>query len=292
MKHTDAMPPIAAPLARPVAKDLAIDWSAMDDEIVCPLCGYNMRGLKEARCPECGSRYKWADLFDPARRGHAFLYEYHDRSRIGSFVKTLFAGLRPVRFWRSIHPVLPLRVGRLRWYLFYLLSFISASFVFGQVAIDLANMRSRPWWRPPGNPLAPWAWTGGDWMTMLSMNSHLINAVVWFVVTFAAMLIFQVTMRRKKIRTAHLLRCMAYASDAFVWFVVLMVGLDLLEIVDDDFVVLQYLAFFATTCYIAVRLMIAFRIYLQFPNPVTSVLSTQIIAYLVILNMYLVNVWF
>ncbi len=27
------------------------------DFICCPVCGYNMTGLREARCPECGSRF-------------------------------------------------------------------------------------------------------------------------------------------------------------------------------------------------------------------------------------------
>jgi hypothetical protein len=27
------------------------------DAIVCPMCGYNLSGLREARCPECGATY-------------------------------------------------------------------------------------------------------------------------------------------------------------------------------------------------------------------------------------------
>jgi hypothetical protein len=27
------------------------------DAIVCPICGYNLSGLREARCPECGATY-------------------------------------------------------------------------------------------------------------------------------------------------------------------------------------------------------------------------------------------
>jgi rubrerythrin len=26
-------------------------------EIVCPVCGYRMAGLREARCPECGAAF-------------------------------------------------------------------------------------------------------------------------------------------------------------------------------------------------------------------------------------------
>ncbi len=29
---------------------------------VCPACGYNLTGLDEPRCPECGGRYTWKEL--------------------------------------------------------------------------------------------------------------------------------------------------------------------------------------------------------------------------------------
>jgi hypothetical protein len=31
--------------------------AAGTDSICCPVCGYNMTGLRESRCPECGSRF-------------------------------------------------------------------------------------------------------------------------------------------------------------------------------------------------------------------------------------------
>ena len=30
--------------------------------LVCPNCGYNMTGLSEARCPECGNRFTIDEL--------------------------------------------------------------------------------------------------------------------------------------------------------------------------------------------------------------------------------------
>lgn len=37
--------------------------------LVCPSCGYNLTGLREARCPECGTQYTLDELFaaQPAR---------------------------------------------------------------------------------------------------------------------------------------------------------------------------------------------------------------------------------
>ena len=41
------------------------------DSVVCPTCGYNLTGLSEPRCPECGSRFTLDQLLaaQPARAG-------------------------------------------------------------------------------------------------------------------------------------------------------------------------------------------------------------------------------
>ena len=41
--------------------------------IVCPLCGYNLTGLREARCPECGASFTLEELTaaQPAREARA-----------------------------------------------------------------------------------------------------------------------------------------------------------------------------------------------------------------------------
>ena len=37
------------------------------DAIACPACGYNMSGLKEVCCPECGARYTIDQFFAAVR---------------------------------------------------------------------------------------------------------------------------------------------------------------------------------------------------------------------------------
>ena len=55
------VPPIAWVLAtvliwRETAEErMARITAAGTDAVLCPNCGYNMTGLREARCPECGS---------------------------------------------------------------------------------------------------------------------------------------------------------------------------------------------------------------------------------------------
>lgn len=36
--------------------------TGLDEDIPCPGCGYNLRGLTVPRCPECGNEFDWADI--------------------------------------------------------------------------------------------------------------------------------------------------------------------------------------------------------------------------------------
>src|SRR5260370_12716019 len=92
------------------------DWQKRAEEIHCPMCEYNLRGLAEARCPECGYRFEWKDLLDAKLRPHPYLFEHHPEANVKSFWKTAWGGLRPWRFWRELHPAMPSRPGRLRLY--------------------------------------------------------------------------------------------------------------------------------------------------------------------------------
>lgn len=77
------------------------DWSQVEYDVNCPLCDYNLRGLVEPRCPECGFRFVWSEVLDPVRRKHPYLFEHHPRTWFRSFWKTLWAGWRPRRFWTT-----------------------------------------------------------------------------------------------------------------------------------------------------------------------------------------------
>ena len=45
---------------------------ASADALVCPSCGYNLTGLREARCPECGASFTISELLaaQPSRAQH------------------------------------------------------------------------------------------------------------------------------------------------------------------------------------------------------------------------------
>lgn len=67
--------------------------SIFDFDIACPKCGYNLRGLVERRCPECGS------TFSPRH----VLEEYHQRRRtrpIWWLIRNVH--LHPQGFWPEV----------------------------------------------------------------------------------------------------------------------------------------------------------------------------------------------
>jgi hypothetical protein len=105
----------------------APDWRAVGEDVLCPLCRYNLRGLAEPRCPECGYRFEWDALLDPAKRLHPYLFEHHTERNVRSFFRTMIGGLLPRRFWRSLQPAMPSRLGRLLvyWLLAALLGSVS-----------------------------------------------------------------------------------------------------------------------------------------------------------------------
>lgn len=106
------------PVAQEALPGEAPDWVRIEHEVLCPLCEYNLRGLSQPRCPECGYRFTWPEVVDPTRRLHPYLYEHHPERGLRAFVSTALHGLLPKRFWRSLNPAQPSRPERLRRYWF------------------------------------------------------------------------------------------------------------------------------------------------------------------------------
>src|SRR3954463_11453001 len=89
------------------------------EELLCPMCEYDLRGQVDPRCPECGYRFRWEELRDPALRLHPYLFELHAERGARTFFKTLFnSAFRPRRFWRTLYPTQPSFPRRLLCYAF------------------------------------------------------------------------------------------------------------------------------------------------------------------------------
>src|ERR1700704_1708392 len=106
------------------------DWTSQQAEISCPMCDYNLRGLTEPRCPECGYRFEWKDLLDAKLRPHPYLFEHHPERNFKSFWQTARGGLRPLSFWRELHPAMPSKPRRL-------ITYWCLATSFGAIAIAL-----------------------------------------------------------------------------------------------------------------------------------------------------------
>jgi hypothetical protein len=93
-----------------------VEIPAVEQDLRCPLCEYNLRGLTEPRCPECGAAFDWDEVRDPSRRLHPYLFEHHPERDVSSFLQTLRGGPNPRRFWTTLFPTQPSRPRRLLMY--------------------------------------------------------------------------------------------------------------------------------------------------------------------------------
>ncbi|MDX2199061.1 MAG: hypothetical protein SF069_08825 [Phycisphaerae bacterium] len=84
-------------------RDGVPDWSAIDREITCSRCGYDLRTLREPRCPECGLQFEWHHIFDALFTVSPWLFEHQWRRKpVRSLIATLIASLRPRRYWTNL----------------------------------------------------------------------------------------------------------------------------------------------------------------------------------------------
>jgi len=279
----------------------APDWSAVTGPVPCPLCDYDLRGLAEPRCPECGYRFEWPDLLDPTRRRHKFLFEHHRGRNAWSFLRTLTATLQPRRFWRSLHPAQPSVPRRLAEYgviVLALASLAPATYLVHAFAVARFGLPSKTlFWLGFINDTrqameAAWRFSGVRQL-LQAMACYLL----WAASTLGALLVFRISMRRARIRPDHVARCVVYSFDAVLWtaaavviaevagfFVDLYGGSDVLEFVMVNAVPLACLLLVPSVPY---RLWMAYRLYLRFDRPLLTVLASQAIALLVLINAYL-----
>jgi hypothetical protein len=351
-----------------------------EEIILCPMCGYDLRGLPEARCPECGLRFQWDELRDPTKRLHPYLFEHHPRHNLWSFLRTLLGGWRPGKFWRVLLPVQPSRPRRLIAY-GIICSLLTCSLTLGlffhafmehyrlmqsyraqyTAIFTMPPPLSFPPYRPRGwndvwnafrtrAPLAvDIANNGSSWAKSIareygSINAYLdmsfpmppdhrffLNALntilprftgfyawlnpvtftfsttlalaLWPWLTAIAFQIFQITMRRVRVRPMHVMRVAIYAGDINVSLAALL-SLPMVASAAElllggvngplpgfawMFAYLRW-ACVAAVLLLAVRLYFAVKYYLRFNHPFATVVSVQVIVALAMFKFYLLAV--
>jgi hypothetical protein len=223
-----------------------------------PLCSYDLRGLIEPRRPECGHRFDWDSLLDPAKRLHPYLFEHHARHNVWSFVRTLLAGLGAGAVARPPSPG--------DWF---------PDEVREAGGVQAWVDKEYPSW-------STWrflrAWDESYDVRRVLGPSLLYSAWPW--VTLATLMIFPASMRRARVKPGHVLRCTIYTCDAGLWLglitaaVVPAIGdvlLPRLWMRKRD-IMLSAVFFAALTGY---RLAAAYELYLRFDRPWATALASQ-----------------
>jgi hypothetical protein len=288
------------------------DWGRFDEDVFCPLCEYILRGLIEPRCPECGYRFTWPEVLDPCRRNHPYLFEHHPDRNAWSFWKT--AGMCALSVLTvvvilSVHDVVASRAARTN-----LIRQVEAGFVplryrgaeafidrYGAEAYVDQMMPAMPFWQ---------ALQRGFYRTLADAVPFLLLllSLLWAAATFLTLLIFRWSMRQAKIRPIHVLRCVVYTYDVIFWlglawmamipvrayFTPTRAPFSLSAIEMSRFVLLMVtvLPGLAAATVAVYRLEAAYRLYLRFDHPWATVLASQIIMAMLILNIFAMRVWF
>jgi hypothetical protein len=105
-------------------------------------------------------------------------------------------------------------------------------------------------------------------------------------------------MRRARIKPVHVARCVVYSFDLLFWAGLLgLAGAVVAAVVDLDgnddlvlWVALNFMPVIAALLVLLVpyRLWAAYRFYLRFERPLLTVLASQVIALLVIVNVFMI----
>jgi hypothetical protein len=295
------------------------DWETLKEDLKCPLCDYNLRGLTEPRCPECGFQFTWQELFDAERDRHQYLFEDHPKRNIWSFWKTFWNDCRPRRFWRELSPAHAVRIKRLLiyWLLangILLLSAVNPFIQSGREIIRQNTSMSRFFMPVPGSSnyqyasgmapggafiytqisasqyrlnvrTRPWDFVKAVWAAArqdFSIIQSMIVILVWPWATLLSLLIFQASMRRAKIKTSHVLRCAIYGCDFCLLLTALLTLLSFWWRWDVKSV--AYMVLLPCSILATYRLTFAYKRYLRFSHPFLTVLASQIVVFLVIFD--------
>jgi hypothetical protein len=219
--------------------------ATVEQDLPCPLCEYDLRGLTECRCPECGYTFNWDELRDPKRRRHPYLFEHHPERNFWSAARTFLGGLRPHRFWSGVFPTQPSRPKRLIAYGLLcnglyagIVTAILTAVLILEIEKERVRLRQEVYNAPVqakmrliqnfGSLDAAWqacvkpellpclrdAFTLPDGPYVLL--TFIAVPVAWPWLTFLSLLVYQRSMRRSHVRAAHLLRVSIYSYDVIV----------------------------------------------------------------------------
>jgi hypothetical protein len=272
------------------AIDIAPDWTALKADLHCPLCEYNLRGLDQPRCPECGFAFAWSELIRGQQEIHPYLFEHQNRRNVWSFWKTYWTDCRPRNFWGQVNPAYPVHVWRLL--LFWMISYIG-------VAITLLSPVAWQTWHELdlGNPSSLLN-RNGSWIFDRLLNAvwdcsqtrggvtlicGAMTVLAWPWMTFICLQVFLQSMRIAKINKRHVLRAVIYGSDCSL-ILLLFIWMGWGSRYSGGYPLMIAFLCCGITLY---RTTIAYRKYLRFHLPFLTVLTSQVIVLMIVYIAYL-----
>jgi hypothetical protein len=256
------------------------DWENIAVEAKCPLCDYNLRGLSEPRCPECGYRFDWPSVLDADKRKHPYLFEHHPERNLWSYSQTLVQHLRPWRFWKTLEPTHRLKAIRIvrYWEIYAALALLAAAVGYVQV------IRYRLQWSTrSGDALLDIFWETLRWQEVRLLAGGTLVLALFPWLNVITLMIFQQSMRRSGIKASHVMRCAIYSGDVVVWYALAAVigavwlGTHPRQSQTELFALLLTLGGLLAICLNGLRLWIAYARYMKFKHALATVLSSQII---------------
>jgi len=276
------------------------DWQKLDREILCPLCQYNLRGIPDPRCPECGYRFQWAELLDPDLN-HPYLFEQTRRHYIRSYFKTLTRNGKPGTFWKTLRP--NMRMSGEKLVLYYAICAVLAALPAIWIISFPAIRSVWPWSSAPAAmvtrtrtisgrtyvqrmpPTPNWAQRN---LSMLNRNQELTfficaTMAIYPLISIGTLMLFHESMRRAKVLPRHVVRIGLYSADTIVWnglWIILAMFVQTLPGVPVTLMTLCGLGILLTFVFTTARIAAAYAHYMRFPDPVATAMLSQFIAFL------------
>lgn len=261
------------------------DWdeAVPIEQLTCSTCDYRLYGLTNNRCPECGEEFTWEDALDRHARQRKPLFENRWRDEtLRSFVRTWRWTLWPPKIWRFVDLHDP---PRLRALVAFVLIMHAAFYLCASLLVTVEIMLAG------GLGIGATASFGA---LVQNFAARLVEAMsgrfgveeafwlfaCWTVCTLLALLVFQQSMRRSKVKAGHVLRVAVFATQAIPILVLLVVhGLLISESVGwirgvpGDAYPLFFVLLFAIW---SIRR--AYRDYLRIPHSLAVAIASQLMA--------------
>ena len=200
----------------PLLADGSPDWSGMDSQVHCSICSYNLRGLTNPRCPECGYPFQWSELRPRSNSWIDRFFEYATHSFIRSFLFTWLRAFLPGRFYAKVTASHPIHKRRL---IIILLLLILPAIPL-QIVPFLAHLVFHMKFLA-NVPFSSAAFC--DLFLYLSGRSYISIWIIFSLaplawITFSVFSIFflRQTARKAKNNLWHVIRCVVYSAAPFI----------------------------------------------------------------------------